>query len=286
MILNTPSLPHSLTPSLPHSFTPLAPQLPMKKDAVLVVEDELHLATGIRYALERENYAVTTVDDGPSALELLRDDPARFDLIVLDLMLPGMSGYTVCETLRNNKNFTPVLILSARTLSEDRTRGFDVGANQYLTKPFELDEFLARVRNLIAFHRRQNAMLEEAQNAAKKEEPEPVIHLKSLEFGGAHVNFETFEVRVGSETTRSQRTFRLTHMEIRVLQYFAEHPNRLIPKEELLEKVWDVRGLLNTREPDQFILRLRKIFEPDPSEPIYFLTVRNAGYRFSPDGEG
>jgi len=250
------------------------------KDKILVVEDELHLATGIRFALEREHYAVTTVDDGPSALELLHDAPARFDLIVLDLMLPGMSGYTVCETLRKNNNFTPVLILSARTLSEDRTRGFDVGANQYLTKPFELDEFLSRVRNLIAFHRRQNTLLAEARGAGSGKEteaPPPVEHAKSLEFGDARIDFETFEAFIGTKIVR------LTHMEIRLLQYFAEHPNRLIPKEELLEKVWDISGFLNTRTPDQFILRLRKIFEPDPSEPIYFLTFRNAGYRFVPE---
>lgn len=247
------------------------------KDKILVVEDELHLATGIRFALEQENYVVTTVDDGPSALELLADAPERFDLIVLDLMLPGMSGYTVCETLRKNNNFTPILILSARTLSEDRTRGFDVGANQYLTKPFELDEFLSRVRNLIAFHRRQNALLKEARDSGKEAEPEPTEHLKTLEFGDARINFETFEASVGRETIR------LTHMEIRLLQYFAEHPNRMISKEELLGKVWDMSGFLNTRTPDQFILRLRKIFEPDPSEPIYFLTFRNAGYRFVPE---
>ncbi len=252
------------------------------KDAILVVEDELHLATGIRYALEQEGYAVTTVDDGPSALELLVDRPDRFDLIVLDLMLPGMSGYTVCETLRKRNNLTPVMILSARTLSEDRTRGFDVGANQYLTKPFELDEFLARVKNLIAMYRRQEALLRQAkpdtpsqQNAASAEDETP---LKTFDFGDAHVNFETFDATVAGKTVR------LTHMEIRVLEYFVRNRDRLIPKEELLEKVWGMRGFLNTRAPDQFILRLRKIFERDPSEPVHFLTYRNAGYRFVPDG--
>lgn len=252
------------------------------KSSILIVEDELHLATGIRFALEQEGYAVTAVDDGPSALELLIDRPDRFSLIVLDLMLPGMSGYTVCETLRQRKNFTPVLILSARTLSEDRTRGFDVGANQYMTKPFELDEFLARVKNLISFHHQQAAMLQqmqsEAQPAAEAAELEPETPLKTFDFGDAHVNFETFEAIVAGKSVR------LTHMEIRVLEYFVRNQDRLIPKEELLEKVWGMRGFLNTRAPDQFILRLRKIFERDPSEPVHFLTYRNAGYRFVPGG--
>lgn len=253
----------------------------MRNDTILVVEDELHLATGIRFALEKEGYAVTTVDDGPSALELLADTPDRFDLIVLDLMLPGMSGYAVCETIRKHNNMTPVLILSARTLAEDRTRGFDVGANQYMTKPFELDEFLARVKNLINFQHRQEGMLRQAQAEAGKHahpegHPTDEAPLETLDFGGAHVNFNTFEATV------SGRTVRLTHMEIRVLEYFARHQDRLIPKEELLEKVWGMRGFLNTRAPDQFILRLRKIFERDPSDPVHFLTYRNAGYRFIP----
>lgn len=250
-----------------------------EKNVILVVEDEQHLAMGIRYALEQEKYKVVTVSDGQTALKELNARPNYFALIVLDLMLPGMSGYTVCETLRKNNNFTPVLILSARTLSEDRTRGFDVGANQYLTKPFELEEFLARVKNLITFYRRKNGM-PEAETESMKENTAVKPAEKTVKFlilGDARVDFETFEVSLHGETIR------LTYMEIRVLEYFAKHPKRLISKEELLEKVWGVSGFLNTRAPDQFILRLRKIFEPEPSEPIYFLTYRNAGYRFIPD---
>ena len=122
---------------------------------ILVVEDEEHLATGIKYNLVAEGYRVTIVGDGPSALRIMQESPPSVDLVILDLMLPGMSGYAVCEALRAFDMDTPVLILTARTLTEDRTRGFDAGANQYLTKPFDLDEFLSRVKNLLAFHGRR-----------------------------------------------------------------------------------------------------------------------------------
>ncbi|MCU0879131.1 MAG: response regulator, partial [Pirellulaceae bacterium] len=114
---------------------------------ILVVEDERHLAVGIKYNLEAEGFRVSTAADGPTALRLLEEE--AFDLVVLDIMLPGMSGYAVCKSIRDQGSDVPVLILSARTLSEDRTRGFDVGANQYLSKPFDLDELLSRVRNLL-----------------------------------------------------------------------------------------------------------------------------------------
>ena len=122
---------------------------------ILVVEDEGHLAAGIKYNLDAEGYHVTTVGDGPSALRLIKDGPDCVDLVILDLMLPGMSGYAVCESLRADEHHMPILILSARTLSEDRARGFDVGADQYLTKPFDLDELLSRVKGLLTLHSRR-----------------------------------------------------------------------------------------------------------------------------------
>src|ERR1043165_1360904 len=122
---------------------------------ILVVEDERHLAMGIKFNLEDEGYRVTAVGNGPAALEALENE-AEVDLIVLDLMLPGMSGYAVCEELRQRGSDVPILILSARTLTEDRIRGFDVGANQYLTKPFDLDELLSRVKNLLTHYPRRN----------------------------------------------------------------------------------------------------------------------------------
>ena len=230
---------------------------------ILVVEDEEHLATGIKYTLVAEGYRVTTIGDGPSALRILHDNPEGIDLVILDLMLPSMSGYAVCEALRAFDMDTPVLILTARTLTEDRTRGFDVGANQYLTKPFDLDEFLSRVKNLLTFHSRRE--LRQRRQVGK---------VVSFEFADARINFETFEAAVHNEPVR------LTQLEMTLLRYFVENEGRVIPRPELLENVWGMPGTLNTRAPDQFIRRLRKTFEPDPAQPRHFLTIRDAGYRF------
>lgn len=230
---------------------------------ILVVEDEKHLATGIRYNLEAEGYQITTAGDGPSALAVLDTEGIDIELVILDLMLPGMSGYAVCQAIRDSNKHLPVLILSARTLAEDRARGFDVGANQYMTKPFDLDEFLSRVRNLLALH-----------SAHAESSPEAARRISELVFSDAKVNFDTFEATVGS------RPVRLTQLEMNLLRYFAQNQGRVIPRHELLESVWGLSGDLNTRAPDQFISRLRKIFERDPAKPQYFLTIRDAGYRF------
>jgi two-component system OmpR family response regulator len=233
---------------------------------ILVVEDEEHIAAGIRYNLDAEGYRVTVVDDGADALRLLRASPGEYHLVVLDLMLPGMSGYEVCEALREGEDDVPVLILSARTLAEDRTRGFEVGADQYLTKPFDLDEFLSRVRGLLTRHARRT------ERGASRS-------VKTLEFGHVRVDFETFEATVFGKSVR------LTRMELDLLKYFARNPRRVISRRELLERVWDMPGHVSTRAPDQFIHRLRKMFELDPSRPRHFLTIRDAGYRFLPEGE-
>jgi len=230
---------------------------------ILVVEDEEHLATGIKYNLIAEGYRVTTVGDGPAAMKILHDNPEGVDLVILDLMLPGMSGYAVCEALRAFDMDTPVLILTARTLTEDRTRGFDVGADQYLTKPFDLDEFLSRVKGLLALYDRR---LDRA--------PQNVPATACFAFGNVAIDFEKCSVTVGGEPVR------MTQLEMKLLKYFVENEGRIIPRRELLEHVWGVPGNLITRAPDQFIRRLRKALEPDPAQPRHFLTLRDAGYRF------
>ena len=231
---------------------------------ILVVEDEEHLAIGIKINLEAEGYLVTTLNEGAGVLQVIQDSETAVDLVILDIMLPGMSGYTICQMVREAGYDTPILLLSARTLPEDRARGFDVGANQYLTKPFDLDELLSRTKNLLKLPYRSA--------------PSP-ISLQQAKFGQTEVNFETYEATVDGLQVR------LTKQEIKLLKYFVENEGRVIPRSELLEKIWGLPGHINTRAPDQFIRRLRKTFEPDPAQPKYFLTIRDAGYRFVSDTE-
>jgi two-component system OmpR family response regulator len=160
------------------------------------------------------------------------------------------------------------MILSARTLSEDRTRGFEVGADQYLTKPFDLDELLSRVRTLLALYdRRAYGRIARAQNGSV------------YRFGDTSINFGTHEVSVRGQSVS------LTQLELKLLQYFVQNPGRVISRDELLEQVWEMPASITTRAVDQFIRRLRKLFEPNPSEPIFFLTLRDAGYRFVADAK-
>ncbi|MEZ6116427.1 MAG: response regulator transcription factor [Pirellulaceae bacterium] len=239
---------------------------------ILVVEDEEHLARGIRFNLQAEGYQVSVAEDGPSALRLIEQNAPPVDLIILDLMLPGMSGYTVCETIRSAGSDTPVLMLSARTLSEDRTRGFNVGADQYLTKPFDLEELLSRVKGLLNRHQHRQRSVPDT--------PEDDVAL--VRIGSHQVNFESYEVQ------RSDgEIVQLTQMEMKLLKYFMANEGRVIPRHELMENVWNQPGYLHTRAPDQFIRRLRKIFEDDASIPRHFVTIRDAGYRFTAQpGEG
>jgi two-component system, OmpR family, alkaline phosphatase synthesis response regulator PhoP len=234
---------------------------------ILVVEDEQHLAVGIKFNLEAEGYQVTAVGDGPAALEHIERDGV--DLVILDLMLPGMSGYAVCEQLRQAGKTLPVLMLTARTLAEDRKRGFDVGADQYMMKPFDLDELLSRVKNLLARHGSANGGV-----------PTRTTSTGAIRrFGRAEINFDTFEVNVAGTPVK------LTQLEMKLLRYFLDREGRVISRDELLENVWDMPGHLYTRAPDQFIRRLRKTFELNPAEPRHFLTIRDAGYRFVASGE-
>jgi len=235
---------------------------------ILVVDDEEHLAIGIKFNLEAEGYVVTAVGNGIDAIAAATDADRPVDLIVLDLMLPQMSGYEVCEKVRQQGLVMPILMLSARTLSEDKTRGFDVGANQYMVKPFELDELLSRIKNLLA-----QAPLVGAVGAGSSVNGATNV-LELFEFGNSKINFKTYQVEVAGVPVR------LTDLQIRVLKYFVTHEGEVIPRSQLLEDVWEMPGNMNTRAPDQIMRQLRKTFEPDPSNPVHFLTIRDAGYRF------
>ena len=233
------------------------------KKHILVVDDEEHLAVGIKFNLEAEGFRVTTAADGPQALAAIENDTDNVDLVVLDLMMPGMSGYEVCEQIRNSGRHMPVLMLSARTLSEDRTHGFDVGANQYMVKPFELDELISRIKNLLAMFNETTARFGQAEG-----------DLKLYEFANVKINFQTYEISVNDQPVR------LTQLQLRVLKYFIEREGVVVPRPQLLEDVWELPGHINTRAPDQVIRQLRKTFEPNPAKPVHLVTIRDAGYRF------
>jgi len=237
---------------------------------ILVVEDEKHIGVGIKYNLEAEGYRVTLVEDGPTALRIIGQSNDSVDLMILDLMLPGMSGYAVCEAIRSLDLTIPVMMLSARTLAEDRTRGFDVGANQYMSKPFDLEELISRVKNLLTLHRKQK-LASPLSGGPRSRPSQPV---QRAEFGHVSVDFDTHQVVVNSEAVK------MTQKELKLLRYFLENPQRVISRQELLSQVWEMNGNLQTRAVDQFIARLRKFIEIDAANPKHLLTIRDAGYRF------
>jgi two-component system OmpR family response regulator len=235
---------------------------------ILVVEDEEHLAIGIKFNLEAEGFRVTTVGDGQAALDALATSAPPPDLVVLDLMLPGMSGYAVCEAIRGRGSDVPVVMLTARTLVEDRIRGFDAGTDVYLQKPFDLDELISIVRNLLA-RRNRGAR----PQAAAAEQPD-AVRAPVYRFGAAEVNFDTWEARF------KDKPVRLTNLEMKLLRYLVEHEGTVVSREELLTRVWGLSRAPATRTIDTFMLNLRKYFEEDPSHPVHFLSVRGTGYRF------
>ena len=230
---------------------------------LLVVEDEEHLAAGLKLNLELEGYEVDVAGNAREAGELLLQ-AERFDAMVLDVMLPDIDGFELCKRLRKSGNFVPVIMLTARNAAEDRVRGLEAGADDYMVKPFALEELLARVRSVL---RRRDW-----EKGGEREQHKPV-----LEFGEARVDFDTHEVTVEGEA-RS-----LTQLELDLLRYFSDNPQRVLSRDELLEKVWKLRNYSYTRTVDNFISRLRRHFEPKPSQPRYFLSVRGAGYKFVPD---
>jgi two-component system OmpR family response regulator len=235
---------------------------------ILVVEDEEHLAIGIKFNLEAEGFSVTTVGDGQAAVEAMASSTPPIDLVVLDIMLPGMSGYAVCEAIRAKGDAVPIVMLTARTLVEDRIRGFDSGTDIYLQKPFDIDELISIVRSLVARRGR-------GQPAASGAVEPPAGRDEAVyRFGDCEVNFDTWEARSG------EKPVRLTNLEMKLLKYLVEHEGVVVSRNELLEKVWGMTHAPTTRTVDTFMLNLRKYFEKDPSRPVHFLSVRGTGYRF------
>jgi two-component system alkaline phosphatase synthesis response regulator PhoP len=226
----------------------------------LVVEDDPHLAAGLAENLRAEGYSVDTAADGRLALTWLRENSC--ELVVLDVMLPHIDGFTVCRTLREEGNNTPVLFLTARGDPQDRVLGLEAGGDDYLAKPFHLDEFLLRVRAILRrweWYRTASAT------------PQSAV----LRFGGNEVDFRAFRARSWNGASQE-----LTEKEAMILKVLAERPGEIVSREDLLERVWGYDVFPSTRTVDNFILRLRKRFERDPANPVHFLTVWGVGYRF------
>jgi two-component system, OmpR family, alkaline phosphatase synthesis response regulator PhoP len=231
---------------------------------ILVVEDEQHLADGLRFNLEAERYDVDVVDNGEEALTRLIADSPRYDVVILDVMLPGVDGFSVVEELRRQRRFVPVLMLTARGRSEDVLRGFGAGADDYLPKPFELPILLTRVQGLLRRH--------EWFRQETTAQPTPIA--AQFSFGDKSIDFEQLEVRVG------EKRMPLTLMEAALLRYFAQREGSAVPRKAILEEVWGLRDDTDTRAIDNFIVRLRRYIEDDPTRPRHLQTVRGIGYRF------
>jgi DNA-binding response OmpR family regulator len=237
-------------------------------DKVLIVEDETHLAQGLLFNLQAEGYEVAIEGDGEAALARLAQE--SFDAVVLDVMLPGKSGFEVAAELRARKSFVPVLMLTARGRPEDVLLGFEAGADDYLPKPFDLSILLARLKSLLRrmkWHR------------PVEESPAPVEELSTFTFGERKIDFEALEL------TSFGKTIRLTLMEADLLRHLVRNQGRIISRKEILEQVWRLHEDTDTRAIDNFIVRLRRYIEDEPSQPRYLQTVRGVGYRFLAGGE-
>jgi two-component system, OmpR family, alkaline phosphatase synthesis response regulator PhoP len=275
---------------------------------ILVVEDEVHLAQGLRFNLEAEGHTVQLVGDGESALDLLlrhrkpgphpeggtenhqegNGKPELFDAMVLDVMLPGIDGFAVASELRSAKQFIPVLMLTARGRPEDVLKGFASGADDYLPKPFELPILLARLQGLL---RRREWMAQSqtegvnGKDATREKRdggnlgssgsaPAEVAEYSVYSFSGRTIDFGKLELRVKGNTIQ------LTLMEAEFLRYLIENAGNPVSRKSILEEVWGLREDTDTRAIDNFIVRLRRYIENNPSKPEHLLTVRGVGYRF------
>ena len=246
---------------------------------VLVVEDEAHLAQGLRFNLEAEGHAVEVAGDGESALARLLEKEEPFDALVLDVMLPGKSGFNVAAELRERKNYVPILMLTARGRAEDVLQGFASGADDYLPKPFELPILIARLEGLL---RRSTWMKEAAQRSSAGEDPtgsgaqgRPDI----FSFNGKTIDFGELELRTFGNIIH------LTLMEAEFLRHLIRNNGKVVSRKSILEEVWGLHEDTDTRAIDNFVVRLRRYIEEDPSQPKHLQTVRGVGYRFVAEPE-
>ena len=241
--------------------------------SVLIVEDEQHLADGLRYNLEAEGYTVDIVGDGEAALSLLMGQQSPFDAVVLDVMLPGKDGFTVASELRAANHYVPILMLTARGRPEDVLKGFESGADDYLPKPFELSVLMARINALL----RRRQWFRQDDEGTRQSTSEPTAAESQNEiyfFAGKTIDLDKLELHAGEATVR------LTLMEVQLLRYLIKHEGQVVKRKAMLEEVWGLHEDTDTRAIDNFIVRLRRYIEDEPSRPKHLLTVRGVGYRF------
>ena len=242
---------------------------------VLVVEDEAHLAQGLRFNLEAEGYEADVVGDGESATERLLEKKEKFDVVVLDIMLPGKDGFHVVSELRAAKNYVPVLMLTARGRPEDVLQGFASGADDYLAKPFDLSILLARLQGLL----RRSEWTRSAPPDIKSEKDSAPNNGRAEDFGtfsfaGRTIDFGALELR------SAHSTIHLTVMEAELLRHLVQNDGKVVSRKQILEQVWGLHEDTDTRAIDNFVVRLRRYIEDDPGHPRHLLTVRGVGYRF------
>ncbi|MFM6994688.1 MAG: response regulator transcription factor [Sediminibacterium sp.] len=230
----------------------------MQKYSILLVEDEEHLHEALKLNLEMEGYEVDSAYDGQVALKQIQS--AHYDLVILDIMLPSLDGYSITERMRLNNNQTPILILSAKNTSANRVQGLKLGADDYLTKPFNLEELLLRVAKMIQKHSSQ---------------ANTTPQIERYQFQGHSIDFNASEVLLASG-----QKITLTKRELLLLKLLIEHKHTVVTREKILQLVWGYQVFPNTRTIDNFILNFRKYFEIDPKHPKHFISMRGVGYKF------
>lgn len=241
--------------------------MPDPQPLIVLVEDEEHIAEGLLFNLKLEGYRTHHEADGDSALAYLLSAPEPPAAILLDVMLPGRDGFSIVRALREASIFTPVIMLTARGRSEDVVEGFEAGADDYVTKPFDLNVLLARLTSVL----RRIRWPKTAATEAVTDEP---AQRETYTLGDRTLDFEALEIR------SPERVVHLTVMEVDLLRYLIERAGKIVPRKEILENVWRVHEDTDTRAIDNFIVRLRRYLEPDPAKPTHLLTVRGVGYRF------
>jgi DNA-binding response OmpR family regulator len=239
---------------------------------ILVVEDETHLAEGLRFNLEQEGYSVQLNGNGEEALQRLLDDKEEFDALILDVMLPGKDGFAVARALRSANNYIPVLMLTARSRPEDVLQGFEAGADDYLPKPFDLSILIARVRSLLRRKVWQHGSPLPAEKPVARDSNPP----DTYKFGDKVVDFQNLRLQVGDQTLQ------LTLMESELRRFLIRNIGHPVSRKAILENVWDLHEDTDTRAIDNFIVRLRRYIEKEPSRPQHLVTVRGLGYEFIP----